>query len=143
MLNCWKCLDSALKHISVEWNNLKSEVWARITYVNYHVVCDIKNVCSWRLNYLRSLRVRNTSSFPFFFFKWGHFRYWMQIIQRMKGKALPSFDVLGSQDNMRDLQKLALKYCCDNGIWLPAVDTAWLNAMDFSSGTKSFSWRTI
>lgn len=59
----------------------------------------------------------------------------------MKGKVLLSFDVIESQDNTRDLQKWTLKYCCADEIWLPADDVDWLNVMNFSSGTKTFSWR--
>lgn len=59
----------------------------------------------------------------------------------MKGRVVLSFDVIESQDNTRDLQKLTLKYCAD-GIWLPDDDVDWLNVMNFSSGTKTFSWRS-
>lgn len=65
---------------------------------------------------MRSLRVRNTSFFPPLFLKCGLFRYRMQIIHKMKRKFLLSFDVIESQDNTRDLQKLTLKYCCAGGI---------------------------
>lgn len=63
----------------------------------------------------------------------------------MKGKVffILYFDVLGSQNNMRDLQKLTLKYFCADEIPLPAADVAWLNVMDFSNGTKPFTQRTI
>lgn len=59
----------------------------------------------------------------------------------MKEKFLLSFDVIESHDNTRDLQKLTLKYCCADGIWLPAHDADWLKVMNFSKGTKNFSKR--
>lgn len=60
----------------------------------------------------------------------------------MKGKVLLSFDAIESQDNIRDLQKLTLKYCYAEGIWLTGDDDDWLNVMNFSSGKKIlFSWR--
>lgn len=58
-----------------------------------------------------------------------------------EGKGSLSFDVIESQGNTRDLQKLTLKYCCADGIWLPAGDVDWLNVMNFSSETKTLSWR--
>lgn len=58
----------------------------------------------------------------------------------MQGKVLLSFDAIEGQDNTRDLQKLTLKYCCAEGIWLTGGNDDWLNVMNFSSGTKTLSF---